>query len=65
MLISRDLAGSKTDDVHVHVHSEFAVIGPPLLCFEINFTEYFSNGSAGVKMGSVSSVLAEESGSFC
>lgn len=63
MLISRDLAGSRTNDVHVHMHSEFIVIGTPLLYFEINFTEYFSNDSAGEKMGSVSicSVLTEES----
>lgn len=37
MLISRDLAGSKADDSHVHMHSEFIVIGPTLLYFEINF----------------------------
>lgn len=38
MLISRDLAGSKTDEVYVHMHCDFIVIGPPLLYFEINFT---------------------------
>lgn len=63
MLISRDLAGSKTDDAHMHMHSEFIVIGPPLLYFEINFTIFQMIQLVRRWVQLVCSVLAEESGS--